>query len=81
MPVATITNAGQVTLPKEIRDALSVHPGDRVHFWRNLQGQVIVEAEARGLMSLKGVLKGRRSGVSVEEMNEAIAQASADSDL
>jgi hypothetical protein len=52
-----------------------------VHFWRNLQGQVIVEAEARGLMSLKGVLKGRRSGVSVEEMNEAIAQASADSDL
>ncbi len=78
MPTATVTSKGQITLPKEIRDALSVHPGDRVMFWRNAQGQVVVEAETRSLMSLKGVLKGKRKGVTVEEMNEAIAQGVAD---
>jgi antitoxin PrlF len=78
VPTATVTSKGQITLPKEIRDALSVHPGDRVMFWRNAQGQVVVEAETRSLMSLKGVLKGKRKGVTVEEMNEAIAQGVAD---
>lgn len=78
MPAATVTSKGQITLPKEIRDALSVHPGDRVMFWRNSQGQVVVEAETRSLMSLKGVLKGKRKGVTVSEMNEAIAQGAAD---
>jgi AbrB family looped-hinge helix DNA binding protein len=78
VPTATVTSKGQITLPKEIRDALSVHPGDRVMFWRNPPGQVVVEAETRSLMSLKGVLKGKRKGVTVEEMNEAIAQGVAD---
>ncbi|MFZ4734650.1 MAG: AbrB/MazE/SpoVT family DNA-binding domain-containing protein [Bradymonadia bacterium] len=78
MPTATVTSKGQITLPKEIRDTLSVQPGDRVMFWRNPQGQVVVEAETRSLMSLKGVLKGKRKGVTVEEMNEAIARGAAD---
>ena len=75
MPTATVTSKGQITLPKEIRDTLGVHPGDRVLFWRNPQGQVVVEPETVSLMSLKGMLKGKRKGVTVEEMKDAIAEA------
>lgn len=30
MPTSTITSKGQTTVPKEVRDALDVGPGDRL---------------------------------------------------
>jgi antitoxin PrlF len=30
MPVSTVTRKGQTTLPKEVRDALRIKPGDRI---------------------------------------------------
>jgi len=38
----TITVKGQVTIPKHVRDALRLMPGDRVDFDVNREGQVIV---------------------------------------
>ncbi len=75
MPAATVTSKGQITLPKEVRDALGVHPGDRVLFWRSPQGQFVVEAETVDLRTLRGSLKGKGPRLTVEEMNEVIAQA------
>jgi len=44
----TITVKGQVTIPKRVRDALRLVPGDRVDFDVNREGQVIVrKSEAR----------------------------------
>ena len=77
MPTATVTTKGQITLPKEIRSALGVQPGSRVLFWRNPQGQVVVEAETVDLRSLRGVLRGRGATLTVEDMNQAIARAAA----
>lgn len=78
MPTAIVRSRAQVTIPKEIRDALGVQPGDRVLFWRNPQGQVVVEAETVDLRGLRGMLKGKGPRITVEEMNEAIAQAAAE---
>lgn len=77
MPTATVTSKGQITLPKEIRDTLGVQSGDRVLFWRNPQGQIVVEAETVDLRSLRGMLKGKGPRLTIEEMNEAIAQGAA----
>jgi AbrB family looped-hinge helix DNA binding protein len=78
MPATTITTKGQVTIPKAIRDTLGVGPGDRVLFYRAEDGRVVVEPETLDIRTLKGMVKPKRQGVTVEEMNEAIAQAAAD---
>jgi AbrB family looped-hinge helix DNA binding protein len=37
-----ITTKGQVTIPKKIRDALQLAPGNRVEFDVNTDGQVVL---------------------------------------
>jgi AbrB family looped-hinge helix DNA binding protein len=72
MSSATITSKGQITVPKDIRDALGVHPGDRLAFRTREDGTVVVEAETVDLMTLRGMLKPKRKGMTLEAMNEAI---------
>ena len=71
MATATVTSKGQVTIPKEIRDALGVTAGDKIIFRRKDSGEIVVEAATIDLMSLAGMLKPKRKGVSIEDMNEA----------
>lgn len=79
MPASTITSKGQVTIPKAIRDALGVGPGDRVLFVRHDDGTVVVQPETVDVRTLKGRFKRFVTRpVSVEEMNEAVAEAAAD---
>jgi len=72
MATATMTSKGQITVPKEVRDALGVRPGDRLAFRARDDGSFVVEAETVDLMTLRGALKPKRRGVTVEAMNEAI---------
>jgi len=44
MASATITSKGQVTIPKEVRDALQVHAGDVIDFRREGDGSFRVQA-------------------------------------
>jgi antitoxin PrlF len=75
MATATITSQGQLTLPKAIRDLLNLKPGDRVSFRVREDQTVVVEPETVDLRSLRGALKSRRRGVTVEEMDEAVRTA------
>ncbi len=38
----TITSKGQVTIPKQIRDALDLAPGSQVEFAVNRDGEVVI---------------------------------------
>lgn len=75
MPSSTITSKGQITLPVEVRRTLGLRPGDRVSFRTARDGSVIVEPETVDLMSLKGSVKSKVRGVSVEQMQRAIRKA------
>jgi len=72
MPSSTITSKGQITLPVEVRRALGLRPGDRVSFRTARDGSVVVEPETVDLMSLKGSVKSKVRGVSVEQMQHAL---------
>ncbi len=42
----TITSKGQVTIPKRVREALRLAPGDRVDFAVDSTGQVVLQKAA-----------------------------------
>jgi antitoxin PrlF len=78
MPTATITSKGQVTLPKKVREALKVGPGDQIDFVVEDSGQVSVRPVQIDVTELRGLL--HRPGMrpaSLDEMDAAIARAHA----
>ncbi|MGQ0641462.1 MAG: AbrB/MazE/SpoVT family DNA-binding domain-containing protein [Gemmatimonadaceae bacterium] len=75
MAFAKLTSKGQITLPKDIRNALGVQPGDRIAFTIRRDGTVTVAADTIDIRSLRGTLKSAVRGVTVEAMDEAIRRA------
>ena len=74
MTAATLTSKGQLTLPKAVRAALGVGPGDRVDFVRMDDGNFAVMPATRSVKSLKGLITKPKKPVSLEDMDKAIAR-------
>jgi len=74
MATATLTTKGQLTLPKEVREALGVGPGDRVDFIRMDDGNFAVLPATHSVLSLRGLIRPPKSPVSLAEMDKAIAK-------
>lgn len=79
MAQGTMTSKGQITIPKEVRDALGLTPGTTVSFRRNAAGEYVLSTSRSRLLDLAGRLSHEGKPVTLEEMDEAIAQAAADS--
>ncbi|MEQ3629568.1 MAG: AbrB/MazE/SpoVT family DNA-binding domain-containing protein [Hyphomonas sp.] len=73
MSTATLTSKGQLTLPKDVRLALGVGPGDRVDFVQMEDGNFAVLAATHSVKTLKGLIRKPKEPVSLEDMDEAIA--------
>ena len=67
---ATLTSKGQTTIPKEIRDSLSMKAGDRMTFTLMPDGTVVMRVKTKSVTELAGVLhkKGRRP-LPVEQLS------------
>lgn len=78
MAIATMTTKGQITVPKEIRDALRLKPGDRVDFVLGKDGSATLRPATRSIMDLCGILKYDGPPITVEQMNEGVAKAVAE---
>jgi AbrB family looped-hinge helix DNA binding protein len=78
MGILTVTAKGQVTLRKDLLEHLGVHPGDKISIEKLPGGRVEVKAaQPTGKISdAFGRLRAKRKGrsLSIEEMNEIIAQ-------
>lgn len=79
MATATITAKGQITIPKEIRDALELQLGDQVIFVREGERVFLVPVRRKGLIQLRGILRDASPSEEegVEEAERAAAQAAA----
>lgn len=74
MRESTVTVKGQTTLPKDVRSALGLAPGDRVRYLILDGGEVRI-VRSQPVVKLVGLLKGRSNRrVSLEAMEEAIAR-------
>jgi AbrB family looped-hinge helix DNA binding protein len=76
MARAKMTSKGQVTIPKSIRDRLGLKPGSRLEFYIDEHGRAVMVPTVK-LSELVGLLRRPQGALSIEEMNEAIAQAAA----
>jgi antitoxin PrlF len=52
MAFATITSKGQTTIPKEVRAAANLKPGDRIHFTVLEDGTIIVRVKNRSIRDI-----------------------------
>jgi AbrB family looped-hinge helix DNA binding protein len=75
MPSTTLTSKGQVTIPKAVRDELGLRVGDKVAFRVLEDGTVVVEPETVDLLDLANILRPKRRGVTIAEMDEVIRTA------
>lgn len=77
MSESTITVKGQTTLPKSVRQALELGPGDRLRYIILDDGQVRL-MRTRAVAGLAGFLRREGQGaVSLEDMDRAIADGAA----
>jgi len=73
-----VTSKGQLTLPKEIREHLGVHRGDRVEFRKDHSGRVWVEPSTQDLTALRGLFGPVDRPRTQEELDEAIRRGASD---
>lgn len=75
----TVSDKGQITLPQALRRQLGIVPGSRLEIDATADGTLRVRPLTRGSAGLAGLLArpGERAR-SVQDMNEAIAQAACD---
>ena len=72
MSTATLTSKGRLTLPKDVRLALGVGPGDEVDFVLMEDGNFAVLAAAYSVKSLKGLIRKPENSMSRQDMDDAI---------
>ena len=74
MPAAVLTSKGQITIPKQVREALGLEAGDRLEFVETGKGVFEVVAASRDVRELKGMIDRPRRPVSIEDMRKAITR-------
>lgn len=81
MSTATLTSKGQITIPADVRRSLNVQTGGRVEFVQVEPGRFELVAATRSVRELKGMFGRPARAVSIEEMNQTIAERGASAGL
>lgn len=75
----TVTDAGQITLPEEIRQHLKLVSGSRVEFVIDEDGQVKIFPLNIAVEALSGILhRPDTQSASLEDIDAAIAEGASD---
>jgi len=74
MPHSTVTSKGQTTIPRKIRKALRIKPGDKLEYV--VEGDHVTVRVHLGTRSLKGLLASKKGkGMSFTQIREAAVKA------
>lgn len=73
MTTAIVNSKGQITIPVNVCQALSLKTGDRVEFVQIEPGQYLFIAANRSITELKGMFGKAQKSVSIEQMRRGNA--------
>lgn len=73
MALATLTTKGQVTIPREIRESLKLHTGDKIEIIMTEKREAIIKPASKKVDDIfcKLHMPGRKSS-TIQEINDAI---------
>jgi len=75
MTVATITSKGQVTIPKKIRQLLSLHSGDKIEIIVTEKREAVIRPISKKVDEVFCRLhQPDQQAVSVDKMNKTVAR-------
>lgn len=77
MAPATVTSKGQVKIPAAVRLALSLDAGSQIEFVELGEGRFAIVPVNSPVQALKGLLRRPQQAVTVEDMEQAIAEQGA----
>ncbi len=75
MALSTLTSKGQITIPKSLRESMSIDAGDKIEFIINEQNEVVIKPITKKASEVFGLLNKykKNKAVSIEEMDQAVA--------
>ena len=80
--VARINEGGEITLPRQVMDALNMHVGDVLDIETQTDGTLRIIPKTLHARDVAGMLAGKSAVRStIEEMDEAVAEAFRRGDL
>lgn len=75
MASGTMTSKGQITIPREVRESLGLKSGTRVEFALTADGEWRLRpVRTHGLSGLAGLLHYDGPALTIEQMDEAVAE-------
>lgn len=75
MNKSTITQKGQTTVPKYVRETLGLCAGTTLKWKKAANGSFTVVAGNRPVTDLKGLIPKTSKSVSIDDMNDAIERS------
>ncbi|HEX6194801.1 MAG TPA: hypothetical protein VFZ37_02760 [Jiangellaceae bacterium] len=79
MPQARMTSNGRITVPKVVRDELNLTAGSKVMFVKVWPQEYRIVARTRKIDELLGIVhRPDVPALTIEEINEGIAEAAAE---
>ncbi|MFC4336725.1 AbrB/MazE/SpoVT family DNA-binding domain-containing protein [Salininema proteolyticum] len=77
---STITSKGQLTIPKRVREKMRLRTGTKVDFIATDHGTYEIVALTGSIQDAKGILPTPERAATLEEMDDAVAEAVAEGD-
>ncbi|MEM9481241.1 MAG: AbrB/MazE/SpoVT family DNA-binding domain-containing protein [Verrucomicrobiota bacterium] len=78
MTTSTISSKGQTTIPVEVQRKLGVRPGDKLQYFFEEDGTVSLLPKTASISDLRGILPKPERALSVEEMEDGLAESAAE---
>lgn len=72
---ATLTEKGQITIPRQVRERLRLRSGHKVEFTVESDNRAVIRASGPRLSDLAGILGRPKRRITLEEMDAGIRQA------